>query len=206
MPKERKPFSSLEQYLPANALEKVVFYVNLYKIQFTITKDRKTILGDYRPPSAGYSHRISVNGSLNKYSFLVTFIHELAHLVTHVTYARRVEPHGKEWQTIYAKLLDEFVAINLFPPDLVKAIRKSQTNPAASTCAEVHLTKALSVYDANPHNLVFVEQIPMGKQFVTKDGRIFEKGEKRRTRHFAKEVTTSKLYLFSAVYKVKLVE
>jgi SprT protein len=204
MPKEKVPFNALAQYLPPNTVEAVVHYIQLYQIQFTVTLDRKSILGDYRPPHQGKGHRITVNGSLNPYSFLITFIHEVAHLQTHIQYNHsRVEPHGKEWQHTYALLLEKFVQMNVFPSDLVVAIRKSQVNPAASSCAEIHLTKALHKYDANPHQLVFVEQIQEGQQFITKDGRVFEKGAKRRTRHLAKEITTSKLYLFSGIYKVK---
>ncbi len=203
MPKEKVPFSALAQYLPPNTVEAVVGYIQKYQIQFTVTLDRKSILGDYRPPHLDKGHRITVNGSLNPYSFLITFIHEVAHLQTHIIYSRRVEPHGKEWQQTYALLLEEFVQMQIFPPDLVVAIRKSQVNPAASSCAEIHLTKALHHYDENPHHLVYVEQLHEGQQFVTKDGRVFEKGAKRRTRHFAREVSTNKTYLFSGIYKVK---
>ena len=205
MPKEKVHFNALEQYLPPNTLQVVVQYIQLYQIQFTITVDRKSILGDYRAPYNGKGHRITVNGGLNKYAFLITFIHELAHLQTFIKYQRKVEPHGKEWQYTYALLLEEFVQMNIFPPDIEIAIKKSQINPAASSCAEIHLTKALHKYDENPHQLLYIEQLKEGQQFITKEGKVFEKGPKRRTRHFAREIATNKMYLFSGIYKVKAV-
>jgi SprT protein len=203
MQKKLAPINTLQNYLPQGSYDKVLDYLNLYKVQLTITKDRKSILGDYRTPLPFQNHRISINGGLNKYSFLITLIHELAHLVTFENYQRKVEPHGKEWQNLYALLLEEFVQLHIFPNDIVDAIKKTQKNPAASSCAEVHLTKALHNYDANVDGLQYIEKIKTGHAFSTPDGRIFEKGEKRRTRHFGKEIATGKLYLFSGIYRVK---
>jgi hypothetical protein len=202
MPKERHPLHALMEYIPTGSFELTVHYIRTYNIQLTISKTRKSILGDYRPPQNGHGHRISVNGELNKYSFLITLIHEIAHLITFVHIGNKEAPHGQVWQRTYASLLEEYVQLNVFPKDIVLAIRRSQISPAASSCAEIHLTKALSVYDAR-QDLVFVEQLHVGQRFVTKDGRLFEKGEKRRTRHFAREITTGKVYLFSGISSVK---
>ncbi len=203
MPKEKVAFEALFPYLPQGSFEKVVQYIIHYKIKFTVSKARKTLLGDYRPPFQGQGHRISVNGNLNMYSFLITFIHELAHLTTFEQYGSRVRPHGKHWQSHYTILLEEFLQLQIFPSDLVSAIRKTQYNPAASSCSEVHLSRALAKYDENELGLVMVEQLPVGAYFITKDGRLFKKGEKRRTRYFGVEVKSGKLYLFAGVYQVK---
>ena len=206
MPKEKQPISTLQQYLPTGSYNLVLYYLNHYKVQLTITKDRKSILGNYKTPLPNQNHRITINGGLNKYSFLITIIHELAHLITFEQYKHTVEPHGKQWQTCYAKLLQEFVGLQIFPNDLVIAIQKTQQSPAASTCAEVHLTKALSKYDAHKEGYLFIDNLSVGTTFTTDDNRIFVKGEKRRTRHLATEVTTKKMYLFSGVYKVKVID
>jgi SprT protein len=202
MPKERHPLDALLKYIPANSFEPVKNYIQQYNIQLTITKNRRTVLGDYRPPQKGEGHRISINGGLNQYAFLTTFIHEVAHLITWIQFPKS-SPHGKEWQNTYALLLDEFLNYSIFPDDLVVAIRKSQKNPAASSCSEIHLTKALHKYDAHFTDSVFIEQLYTGEKFVTLDGRLFEKGEKRRTRHFGREIASNKVYLFSGIYKVK---
>jgi hypothetical protein len=203
MPKKQAPLETLNKYLPAGSYEPVLYFINLYKVHLTITRDRSSILGNYRSPHLQHSHRITINGGLNKFSFLITFIHELAHLVAFEKYRNRIEPHGKEWQQTYKELLEQFLLLNIFPPELVVAIKKSQRNPAASSCAEIHLTRALARFDDNTDGLVFVEQVNTGASFTTSDGRVFIKGEKRRTRHFGTEKESGKIYLFSGIYRVK---
>jgi len=95
MPKKEAPLEHLNHYMPAGASEKMLEYLNRYRVHLTITRTRKSILGDYRHATHQDNHRISVNGSLNKYAFLITLIHELGHLVTFQQYGHRVSAHGK---------------------------------------------------------------------------------------------------------------
>lgn len=206
MPKEKLGFEALLKYIPEASFDKVVAYIKQYKVQFTIARDRKTLLGNYQYRTSDNLHRISINGGLNKYSFLITFIHELAHLLTLMQYKNKVEPHGREWQSCYSTLLEEFLQLPIFMPDLVVAIRKMQHKPGAGTSAEPELMKALSKYDDNPHNLVFVEQVPINSIFITEDGKQFTKGVKQRTRHVAVDVITRRHYLFNGLHKVKLAD
>ena len=81
MPKHEAPLSSLEEYIPAGSSQLVFEYLKHYKVHLTITRSRKTVLGDYRHAIGAKNHRISVNGTLNIYAFLITLIHELAHLI-----------------------------------------------------------------------------------------------------------------------------
>jgi len=92
------PMQALAQYLPEGSFEPVVEYLNYYKVYLTVTQKRKSVLGDYRHAYAGNNHRITVNGNLNKYEFLITLLHELAHLLTFEQFGNRVEAHGKEWK------------------------------------------------------------------------------------------------------------
>ena len=75
----------------------------------SVTKKRQSVLGDYRHSAIGKNHRISINGNLNKYEFLITLLHELAHLFTFEKFANKVEPHGKEWKHFYGSLLADFL-------------------------------------------------------------------------------------------------
>ena len=97
-----------------------------------------------------------------------------------------------------------FVKQNIFPPDIERELHKSQVNPAASSCAEEHLIRVLRKYDPKKHGVVLVEEVPPGANFVTKDGRIFQKGDKLRKRYRCREMKTGLIYLFSALYEVKL--
>jgi hypothetical protein len=205
MPKAEVHINALQRYLPEGSYAPVREYLDRYKVQLTITRERQTLLGDYRRPSGANSHRISVNGNLNVYSFLITLIHELAHLLAFEQYGRRIEPHGKEWQQVYAGMLVVFLQLNIFPEDIVTVLNRSLKRPAASTCAETHLTRVLAKYDQHEDGLLFVEELKEGQHFAIKGGRVFRRGEKRRTRFFCAEIATGRIFLFSGVYRVKLV-
>src|ERR1700749_1077248 len=98
MAKQEAPLQQLRSYLPDDCFDEVVYYLQHYKVQLTITRERKTVLGDYRHSHDDKNHRISVNGNLNKYSFLITLLHELAHLFTYERFGHRIQAHGTEWK------------------------------------------------------------------------------------------------------------
>ena len=203
MSKNKVDFSALQSYLPDGSFEPVLEYLHEFKIQLTITRSRSSVLGDYRHAHEGKGHRISVNGDLNKFSFLITLLHEIAHLITFVKHPKRVQPHGLEWKANFGYILTVFVAKNIFPVDVKTALIKSINNPAASSCSDIKLLRVLKNYDQKKAEVYFVEQLPVGQLFEIKGKRIFEKGEKIRKRFKCREVATGKWYLFSPVAEVK---
>jgi len=203
MPKKEAPLEYLRQFIPDPSAQLVLDHLNHYQVHLTITRERKSVLGDYRHATHASNHRISVNGNLNQFSFLITLIHELAHLVTFMEYGNKVQSHGKEWKQVYRKMLEEFIRISVFPPDILAAIKKSLHDLPASSCADEGLMRILKKYDKNPGNLLLVEQIAEGGQFILDDGRVFRKGKKLRKRFQCEELSTGKLYLFSPIYEVK---
>ena len=110
-------------------MKPVLNYLRQYKVHLTVAKERKSILGDYRHRTHHDNHRISVNGNLNKYSFLITLLHELAHLLTFEQFGNNVMAHGREWKMIYAQLLDQFLKHHVFPPDIEKELLIVVTKP-----------------------------------------------------------------------------
>ena len=196
-------FSALQKYMPDGSYEPVLAYIYEYKIQLTIARSRQSVLGDYRHAHQGKGHRISVNGDLNKYSFLVTLLHEIAHLITFEKHGRKVQPHGQEWKHFFGNLLANFIGKNIFPDDVEKALNKSIKNPAASSCGDEKLLRVLKKYDAPKEGIIFIEQLQEGAIFEIKGNRVFQKGEKIRKRFKCKEIATNKWYLFSPVYEVK---
>ena len=70
MPKQEAPLLQLESYLPAGSFKEVLHYLQHHKVHLTISRKRESILGDYRHAHSDKNHRISVNGNLNKYTFL----------------------------------------------------------------------------------------------------------------------------------------
>ncbi len=204
MPKKEVPVSQLQDYLPAGTYEAVLQYLKQYKVHLTVAKERKSILGDYRHRTNADHHRISVNGNLNKYSFLITLLHELAHLLTFEQFGNRVMAHGKEWKAVYGQILHQFLQHNIFPADIAGELMQSLRNPAASSCAEDGLLRALRKYDEKGSMHRLVEELPVNSLFRTGDGRIFQKGARVRKRFKCTEPATGKVYLFSPVYEVEI--
>lgn len=204
MPKQEAPLLQLRSYLPDGTFDDVLHYLQHYNVHLTITRRRQSILGDYRHAMAGKTHRISVNGNLNPYAFLITLLHELAHLFTYEQFGHRVQAHGREWKTEFGKILARFLLKKVFPADIEKALMNTLQNPAASSCGDEKLLRALHQYDEKNEGTHLVEQIPEGSLFVIKGGRVFKKGEKIRKRYKCVEVKTGKLYLFSAVYEISI--
>ena len=207
MPVSEHPMQALAGFLPDGTFDKVVAYVHHYKVHLTISKQRKSVLGDYRHAGWGGNHRISVNGNLNKYEFLITLLHELAHLLTYEQFKNKAEPHGKEWKGHYSKLLVDFVQQKTFPADIEKALQKSIINPAATANGETELLLVLRQYDGiKKEGHYHIIDIPEGSLFQTENGKIFRKGARRRKRFECMEVKTGLQYSFSPVTEVRIVQ
>ena len=194
MAKTEAPLDAIRKYIPEKAAQLVLDYLNLHKVHLTISRERKSVLGDYRHATTYDAHRISVNGNLNKYSFLITLIHELAHLLTFTRHKNRVDPHG---------LLKDFLHPEIFPPDLLYYLDQSLHDLPASSCSDEKLMRVLKKYDAYGNGMILVEQISEGRIFDAGKGKLFKKGKKLRKRYQCIELETGRLYLFSPIYEVK---
>lgn len=205
MPVSEHPMQALSDYLPDGIFERVVNYIHHYRVHLTISKHRKSVLGDYRHSGWGGNHRISVNGNLNKYEFLITLLHELAHLLTYEQFKNKVEPHGKEWKKQYSLLLVDFVQQQVFPADIAGALQKSIISPSATANGETELLLILRKYNAvkkEGHHPI--TELPEGALFRTDNGKIFRKGAMRRKRYECVEIKTGLRYTFSPVTEVRI--
>ncbi|MVN92505.1 SprT-like domain-containing protein [Mucilaginibacter aquatilis] len=196
----------LEKYLPAGAAPLVARWIDYFKCEFKISRNRNSKFGDYRPPFQGKGHRISVNHNLNPYAFLVTTVHEFAHLHTWNQHKNLIKPHGNEWKANFKKMMQPFFEQQVFPPDVTFAITAYLNNPAASSCSDLNLYRTLRKYDNNATAVTTVEKIPLKAVFKIKDGRIFRKEEQLRKRFRCTEISTKRIYLFSPVAEVELVD
>ncbi|NCI46880.1 SprT-like domain-containing protein [Sediminibacterium soli] len=206
MPVSEHPMHALVKFLPEGSFDQVAQYLDHYKVHLTITKERRSVLGDYRHAGRGGNHRISINGNLNKYEFLITLLHELAHLLVFEQFRNRVEAHGTEWKHCYSSLLVDFVQQQVFPAEIERALRKSIINPAATANGETDLLLVLRRYDLHKkEGYLPVAELPEGALFQMDDGRLFRKGPKRRKRYECVEVKTGYRYTFSPVSEVRIV-
>ena len=199
--------SALAAYISESSFEDVVHYINLYHVHLTVTKKRKSVLGDYRHNALNKNHRISINGNLNKYEFLITLLHELAHLLTFEQFGNRVDAHGKEWKVAYKNLLMHFIQKNIFPNDITQELLKTVHNPAATANGETALLSVLRNYNVvKKDNVLTIQELAEGILFETEKGKIFKKGAKRRKRYECLEINSGKLYSFSAIAEVRLIK
>ncbi|SFB83927.1 hypothetical protein SAMN05421747_101441 [Parapedobacter composti] len=194
--------AQLRKYMPAAAAPIISRWINDSRCVFRISRGRSSKFGDYRPPQNGHGHRISVNHNLNPFAFLITSVHEFAHLKTWNAYKNRVKPHGEEWKANFRQLMQPFIRSGVFPDDVQVAIVKYMDNPAASSCTDLHLFRVLRQYDTGPEKTHTVEQLPPNTYFALKNGRVFQKMEKIRKRYRCIEVKTQRLYLFSPIAEV----
>lgn len=176
-----------------------------HSIQLHIKKPRSSKYGDYRPPMPGEDHRISLNKDLNQFAFLVTFLHEIAHLLNHEKYAGRVMPHGLEWKKHFQLVSVPVFEMNVLPNDVRTALSRYLSNPAASSCSDPTLFRTLRKYDPEGSH-VLVEEIPFNTRFKLQDGRQFLKISKNRTRYTCKEVSTGRIYLVPGLATCEIVD
>jgi SprT protein len=177
-----------------------------HKFDFKITKPRQSKFGDYRFTHQTKQHTITVNGDLNKYSFLITYLHEVAHLITQIEYGGKVLPHGIEWKKNFSILLDPVLTKSVFPLDILFELEKYAINPKASSCSDHDLMMTLEKHHHKKEGIrppVFLKDLKQGEKFILQE-KVFMKGETRRTRVMCTELNTNKKYLVSNIAQVKL--
>ncbi len=127
--------SILYKYIPEKAVPVISEWIYKFDFKLKIKKSRSSKYGDYRPPVNGENHLITINYDMNKYAFLITLIHEVAHLSNYNKHKNSVKPHGEEWKFHYKMLMQQFLTPEIFPGDVIMALRKYMNNPAASSCS-----------------------------------------------------------------------
>lgn len=205
MSKKESCLYELAAYLPPGSYIMVARYLVTYKVHLTITRERTTMLGKYQASYAGKNHQISINGTLNPYAFLITLLHELGHLVAFDKYGHRIQAHGTQWKREYSSILSYFITKNVFPGDVEGELLKTLENPAATSCAETPLLRVLRKYDPPKPGFYLLEELPPDSFFKIKNGRIYRKGEIKRTRFLCKDERSRRLFLFSPVTEVEWV-
>lgn len=195
----------LLKYLPEPCVAGIAAWIVKYDFKLKIKKERSSRLGDYSSPRGTLNHTITINHNLNKYAFLITLVHEVAHLVTYNQYKNKVSPHGKEWKNNFQELMQPFLSTDIFPVEIFSSLRRYMNNPAASSCSDTQLLKTLKLYDEE-NGAVFLDYLPEGCVFLYNGARLFQKGEKIRKRYKCREIKTGAIYLFNPMAEVELFE
>ncbi len=193
---------TLEKFLPDGTIDSILVFFSTYKVKFKIVKPRKTKLGDFRAFPNGETPEITVNGDLNKYSFLVTTVHEFAHLKTFLEHRFNAQPHGKEWKQNFVELMVPILDLKVLPQDVENALIQSFTNVKASSCTDKNLYRVLRNYDNLHPDEILLEQISKNSTFVLHN-KSYKKGPLRRTRFLCEELESGKSYLINALATIK---
>lgn len=194
--------SILQKYIPEKAIPIVAEWIYKFDFKLKIKKSRSSKYGDYRPPVKDNNHQITINYDMNKYAFLITLIHEVAHLHNYNKHKNTVKPHGEEWKVSYKLLMQPFLHAEMFPQDIYVALNKYMNNPAASSCSDIDLLRVLKKYDSR-ENAVLLEEVLHGTTFVY-NSRQFVRGEKVRKRFKCVELQTKLVYLFNPLTEVEV--
>ncbi|MFK8045021.1 MAG: sprT domain-containing protein [Crocinitomicaceae bacterium] len=197
---KEKYISTLEKFLPTGTENYIAGLIISCKTHFKISAKRKTKLGDYRMPHDGKGHRISVNGDLNEYAFLVTTVHEFAHLKAFEDFGKRIKPHGIEWQKSFAELFQPILQLKILPTDVTLALNNYLKKAKASSCTDDALYRVLKRYDKEQH--LRVEHLKLGDKFILNNLK-FEKGKKLRKYYLCRNITNNRQYRVLGVAEIQ---
>jgi hypothetical protein len=195
---------TLARYIPEHAVKPVFELIVANQVHLKIVNERQTRHGDYRRALNG-KHEITVNASLNRYKFLITLIHEIAHLVAFEKFGRNIKPHGEEWKITFQRLMVPFIRPEIFPQHLLPLLARHFRNPSASSDTDTTLSLALKQFD-QPTDKNYVFEIPYGSVFRISNGKIFKKIGVRTKRFECVEISTGKTYLFNPNAEVELLK
>lgn len=196
--------SILHKYIPEKAVPLIAEWIYVHDFKLRIKKSRSSKYGDYRPPVNGENHLITINYDMNKYAFLITLVHEIAHLTNWNRRRDNVKPHGEEWKEEYKQLMKHFMSYEIFPLDVIEALKRYMSNPAASSCSDTNLLRVLKRYDTRD-NTVLLEDVKEGSTFSYNGSRYFIKGAQVRKRFKCKELSTKREYYFNPLTEVLVV-
>jgi predicted SprT family Zn-dependent metalloprotease len=197
----------LQNHVPTAALPLLLHTLqnHIPTLTLKITPPRRTKLGDYRPACRHHTnHQITINNDLNPYSFLITLLHEVAHLHTytqHSTRTRRIEPHGTHWQNNFKMILQPYLTHQIFAPNILDALHTHLHSIKASSCTDLNLMRALEQHNTPKIHTISIENLICGTAF-TCNGKIFIKNQRRRTRYLCTEQSTNKSFTFHALMQV----
>lgn len=194
--------SAFYSFVPPKSTILLQCWVDELNAKVVVSNPRKTKLGDFKV--IGNKLIVSVNNNLNKYAFLITLTHELAHAFVFKKYKNSVKPHGVIWKLTFKSMMLNFLTPDYFPKDILKALSNHIITPKASTFSDLELSKVLRNYDTR--NTLNISDLSEGVIFKLSNGKVFEKGVKLRKRFKCIEIKTNKVYLFHPLAEVESVQ
>ena len=194
---EEKVYTILRKHVPEKSVD---YCFQLWKerpFDLKITRTRQSKVGDFTGRKDARFQKITLNHELNPYLFLVTYIHEFAHLLVYSKYGDKVDPHGEQWKNAFRYVMIPLLRPDIFPAQILEVLLKHMINPKASSFADSDLTRAFRLFDENAQHYTCLSDIPEGSVFSFQQ-RFFTKGKLKRTRIVCKELKSKRNYLIPA--------
>ena len=198
MPYKPETLDGVLSRFPEQAQNMTKALFNEYHFLFRITTPRKTRLGSFKGVRLGARPIIQINSDLGPYTFLLVFLHELAHLVVIKKFGRKAKPHGEEWKTAYRNLIVPFINEQIFPLALTAELKRYFIKTPATFHRDTRLINTLSSLEGGK-TMVTVNDVPLNSTFTLMSGREFVKLEKLRTRYKCFCPATRKSSLSAAI-------
>ncbi|HAQ64986.1 MAG TPA: hypothetical protein DCR43_03900 [Bacteroidales bacterium] len=162
-------------------------------INFKLTRERTSKHGDYRSHVNRWRHQISINSTLPPHHFLVTLLHETAHLLVHERYRNHGDPHGPHWKAAFAEIILPWVVPGVLPPKLAMALKNHIEKGYATTTGDAGLLSVFRELEGIAQSIITLETLPPGAVFAIQ-GQLFRKGEKMRTFYRCVSLTNNREY------------
>lgn len=185
---------NLTTYIGKDAAIYIEKFTRGLALKVRVTKQRDTKYGDYMPSVNGKQQRITVNGNLDNFSFLITLLHELAHLKAYENFGQKIKAHGSEWKLEFIKIIDDALNNNLFPLDIAKTINlqyviKKDLSFESRIIINDSINKYLNI--TIPKRL---EDFPVNSLVSLINGMQVKVIEIKRTRYLCKCLNNNKMY------------
>lgn len=187
----------LKKHLPPNTANYILELLLKYPVKFKIVSPRKTKLGDFRASNLNDKCQITINNDLAPLNFLITSIHEIAHLYNWMDYKGKIAPHGQEWKVEYKRLFEPLLDEKYLELDEIKLLSKHLNNPKASSCADVNLTEYF-----RKEGVLKLNELAIGATFVL-NKRTFTSLKKLRTRYLCEEQESKRKYYVNGMAEVE---
>ncbi len=191
---------ALKSYLPRDTDQLITRWLNQLNIELKVTGPRQSKLGDFRAGLGTKQSRMTINGDLKPLQFLLTLTHEIAHARVWQRYARRVAPHGAQWQKMFGALLIELTQIESLPQTFRAAIYRHALSPTSSTGRDPELMRVLRALE--PDGEIWLDELPLGAFFEFR-GQRFKKLKANRTRCKCLHLKNGQQYTIAKTAPVK---
>jgi SprT protein len=188
--------------VPAPAIGMLGTLFFAYPCKFVLGRNRNSKFGDFKVIPGQELPEISVNRDLHPDLFLITLVHELAHVVVWYRHPKDVSAHGNEWKQAYRECLSPFVRREIFPEPLLPILKEHLREAPATTKHDTPLYRYFFPAPDQP----ILRDLKVGDLFELNANRKFRVVKQRRTRFECIDLSNNRLYLVPGDARVVLLK